>query len=134
MILCAEFSSIKDNGCFVVASHVTAKLGVLVYAMAGVNWGVGFVNFILPHHAQRFQKDMEGKYFDEEHMQNGLAIQIERADVQGLKANRARFTKESDFGPWLSKTKQVVPLLEIGIWAGIPRRRKEGQTEPLVEI
>ena len=38
-----------------------------------------------------------------------------------------------DFGPWLAPTKQMVLLLEIGKWAGIPRRRKEGQAEPLVK-
>ena len=91
------------------------------------------MNFIRPDDAQRFQKDMEGKYFDEEHMQSGLPIQIERADVQGLKSNRARFTKKSDFVPWLAPTKQMVPLLEIGKWAGIPRCRKEGQADPLVK-
>eukprot|EP00435_Cladocopium_sp_Y103_P048779 s1206_g14.t1 len=76
---------------------------------SGTNKGVGFVNFIRPDHAQRFQKEMEGKYFDEEHIQSGLPIQVERADVQGLRSNRARFTnKDSDFGPWLSPTKHKV--------------------------
>jgi hypothetical protein len=61
-------------------------------------------------------------------------LQIERADVQGLNSNRARFTKNSDFGPWLAPTKHhVVPLLEIGQWAGIPRHRKESQSEPRME-
>ena len=91
------------------------------------------MNFIRPDDAQRFQKDMGGKYFDEEHTQSGLPIRIERADVQGLKSNRARFTKKSDFGPWLLPTKPMVPLLEIGKWGGIPRRRKEGQSEPMVK-
>lgn len=102
-------------------------------SQSDTNKGFGFVNFICPHHAQRFQKDMEGKYFDEEHMHSGLPIQIERADVQGLKSNKARFiTDNSDFGPWLYKH-HVVPLLDIGKWGGIPRRRKERQTEPVME-
>lgn len=100
------------------------------------NKGLGFVNFFRPDDAERFQKDMEGKYFDEEHMLSGLAIHIERADVQGLKSNKARFSQKSDIGPWLSPTKQMVPLLEIGKWGGIPgpkRLRKEGQAKPMVE-
>ena len=103
------------------------------------NKGLGFLNFIHPDDAQRFQKDMEGKYFDEDHTQSracrcGLPIEIERADVQGLKSNRARFNKKSHRAPWLSPTKPMVPLLEIGQWAGIPRRRKEGlAADPLVK-
>ena len=101
------------------------------------NKGLGFVNFIHPDDAQRFQKDMEGKYFDDdEHTacHRGLPIEIERADVQGLKSNGARCNKKSHRAPWLSPTKPMVPLLEIGQWAGIPRRRKVGgQADPLVK-
>ena len=109
-------------------------------SQTGTNKGLGFVNFIKTHDAQRFQKDMEGKYLEEESGESGLPLQIERADVQGLKSNRARFArinKNSDFGhhgPWLAPTKHQVPLLEIGQWAGIPRRRKESQSEPSMEV
>lgn len=57
----------------------------------GSNVGYGFVNFLLPQHAELFRREFDGTYMDEFMCQRDKLIHVHPASMQGYEANHEYF-------------------------------------------